>query len=267
MRALCIDMLKTDYALATEKIDMSIDAATFDQDMLESASLLHEDESLFFGDRCHTVDLPLDCAALKSKTYRFTKRSLDVIGAVCGMVVLGPFMIAAMVAVWLEDGGQVIFRQKRVGIEGEEFTILKVRTMVRDAEARLAEVAELNHHEDQRTLKIKKDPRLLRCGGLLRKFSIDEFPQLINVLRGDMTLVGPRPPLPREVDLYDPEDHVRFLVKPGLTCYWQISGRGDISFKQMVSLDRRYIEDASSLTDLMLIAKTIPALLKGEGAH
>lgn len=262
-------MLEIYHALATATSNMSTDAGTIDQDNLEIVSTDRDNPAAFCGSsgKFQAVELLLDCVALQSKTYKMTKRLLDVLGAVCGLVVLGPFMIVAMVAVWLEEGGAVIFRQKRVGIDGREFTILKVRTMVKAAEARLAEVAELNHHKDQRTLKIKNDPRLLRCGGFLRKYSIDEFPQLVNVLRGDMSLVGPRPPLPREVDLYDPEDHVRFLVKPGLTCYWQISGRGDISFKQMVSLDRRYIEDASSLTDLIVIAKTIPAILKGEGAH
>ncbi|QDS96113.1 putative sugar transferase EpsL [Roseimaritima multifibrata] len=246
---------------------MSTDAATIELGTLEIASYDRDSESSYSEGRCSLDEFSIDCAALQSRTYRLTKRVVDVVGALCGLVVLGPFMLAAMVAVWFEDGGPVIFRQKRVGLNGDEFTILKVRTMVKNAESRLAEVAALNHHDDQRTLKVKNDPRMLRCGRLLRKYSVDEFPQLINVLRGDMTIVGPRPPLPREVDLYDAEDHVRLMVKPGLTCYWQIMGRGEIPFKQMVSLDRRYIEDASSLTDLIVITKTFPALLKGSGAH
>ena len=205
--------------------------------------------------------------ALDSAFYRTLKRVLDIAGALLGLIVFGPFMLLAMLLVWLEDGGPVIFRQQRVGLNGERFTFLKIRTMVKDAEARLAEVAALNHHADHRTFKTKDDPRVLRIGKLLRKYSIDEFPQLINVLSGEMSLVGPRPPIPREVDLYDPEDYIRLAVKPGLTCYWQISGRGTIPFKDQVELDRRYIRDSSMLTDLKIIAKTLPSMLQGDGAH
>lgn len=205
--------------------------------------------------------------SLDSATYRRTKRCLDIVGGLVGIVLFTPIMLIAMFLVWLEDGGPVLFRQRRVGLNGEIFVFVKIRTMVKDAEARLAEVAAMNHHADQRTFKSKDDPRMLRVGKFLRRYSIDEFPQLLNVLSGDMSLVGPRPPIPREVDLYDPEDFVRFLVKPGLTCFWQISGRGTIGFKQQVELDRKYIRESSFLTDLKIIAKTIPSMLKGDGAH
>ncbi len=199
--------------------------------------------------------------------YLLLKRCLDVIGGVFGLVLFSPLIVAAMLLVWLEDGGPALFRQIRVGRHGREFSIFKIRTMVKDAEARFDEVVVLNSHLDHRTFKATKDPRVLQIGKFLRKYSIDEFPQLINVIRGEMSLVGPRPPIPTEVKLYDPQDYVRFVVKPGLTCYWQISGRGTISFKQQVALDRKYVHDASTTVDLAIIAKTLPALIHGVGAH
>lgn len=205
--------------------------------------------------------------AIDSAFYRRLKRVIDIIGASVGLLLFSPVLLVAMLLVWLEDGGPVIFQQNRVGIDGKIFKFFKIRTMVKDAESRLAEVAKLNHHDDERTFKSKDDPRLLRIGKYLRRYSIDELPQLLNVLKGEMSLVGPRPPLPREVVLYDPEDFVRLIVKPGLTCYWQVAGRGMIPFKEQVELDRRYIADTSTLTDLMLIAKTLPAMLRGDGAH
>ena len=176
-------------------------------------------------------------------------------------------MLVGMFLVWLEDGGPVIFRQERVGLHGKRFILLKIRTMVRDAESRFAEVSVLNEHADHRTFKAKVDPRLLRFGKLLRKYSIDEFPQLLNVLWGDMSLVGPRPSLAREVALYAPGDHVRFIVKPGLTCYWQISGRGEVPFEVQLELDLKYIRERSPLADIIIIAKTIPSLIRANGAH
>ena len=178
-------------------------------------------------------------AALESPIYLLVTRSLDIVGALLGTVVLGPFALVGMLLTWLEDGGPVLFSQKRVGLNGDEFTMFKIRTMVKDAESRFAEVAGLNEHHDPRTFKAKNDPRVLRVGKWLRRFSIDEFPQLYNVLRGDMTLVGPRPPLPMEVENYDAEDYIRFLVRPGLTCYWQVSDRGEIPFKKHVEMDRQ----------------------------
>lgn len=212
-------------------------------------------------DWCHSS------RALGSPDYHMLKRAIDVVGASIGLVLLSPVMLIAMFLVWLEDGGPVMFRQKRVGINGDSFTIFKIRTMVNNAEQRLAEVAALNHHSDARTFKAKEDPRLLRVGKWLRRYSIDEFPQVLNVLRGDMSLVGPRPPLPREVDLYDAEDYIRLIVRPGLTCYWQVEGRGEVAFKDQVELDRRYVQDCSIRLDLLLIAKTPMAMLRGKGAH
>ncbi len=213
------------------------------------------------------VDWEQTSRAIDSVGYLTLKRVMDVVGAAIGLILLSPFMLFAMFLVWLEDGGPVVFRQTRVGLHGKRFQIYKIRSMVKNAEDRLEEVAALNRHEDQRTFKADNDPRILRVGRLLRKYSIDEFPQLLNVLRGEMSLVGPRPPLSREVDLYEPADYVRLAVKPGLTCYWQVSGRGTIAFKGQVELDRQYIHEASTLVDIALIAKTLPAMFKGVGAH
>jgi lipopolysaccharide/colanic/teichoic acid biosynthesis glycosyltransferase len=199
--------------------------------------------------------------------YCAVKRLMDVLGALFGLILFGPFMVIGMVLVWMEDGGPLIFRQKRIGLNGKPFTMLKIRTMVEDAENRFEEVASLNHHDDFRSFKAKDDPRILKVGKLLRKYSIDEFPQLFNVLRGDMSLVGPRPSLEREVALYDSEDCIRLTVKPGLTCYWQISGRGEIPFKEQVKMDRQYIRDCSIATDLAIVFKTFPTLVRASGAH
>ena len=199
--------------------------------------------------------------------YCAMKRLIDVIGALIGLIVFGPFMLVGMLLVRMEDGGPVIFRQKRIGLNGQPFTMLKIRTMVQDAEKRFEEVAALNHHDDFRSFKAKDDPRILRIGKFLRKYSVDEFPQLFNVLIGDMSLVGPRPSLEREVALYDSEDCIRLTVKPGLTCYWQISGRGEIPFKEQVQLDRQYIRDCSTATDLLIVLKTFPTLLGASGGH
>jgi lipopolysaccharide/colanic/teichoic acid biosynthesis glycosyltransferase len=196
-----------------------------------------------------------------------TKRMLDIVGALFGILVLGPFMLIGMFLIWLEDGGPVIFRQERVGLNGKRFTLLKIRTMVKDADSRLTEVLALNQHTDHRTFKAKSDPRVLRYGKLLRKYSIDEFPQLLNVLCGQMSLVGPRPSLAREVVLYQPSDYVRLIVKPGLTCYWQIAGRGDVAFEEQLELDKKYIRERSALTDIIIIVKTLPSLIRANGAH
>jgi lipopolysaccharide/colanic/teichoic acid biosynthesis glycosyltransferase len=196
-----------------------------------------------------------------------TKRILDILGAFLGILVLGPVMLVGMLLIWLEDGGPVIFRQERVGLNGKRFTLLKIRTMVKDADSRLTEVLALNQHSDQRTFKAKSDPRILRYGRLLRKYSIDEFPQLLNVLCGQMSLVGPRPSLAREVVLYQPGDYVRLTVKPGLTCYWQIAGRGNVPFEEQLELDKKYIRERSALTDIVIIVKTFPSLIRANGAH
>jgi exopolysaccharide biosynthesis polyprenyl glycosylphosphotransferase len=196
-----------------------------------------------------------------------TKRVLDIVGSGCALVALAPVFATVALIIKLEDRGPVLFRQVRVGRHGREFKMLKFRSMRVDAEARLKELLAKNQHNGGITFKIKDDPRVTRIGKFIRKFSVDEFPQFWNVFRGDMSLVGPRPPVPREVALYTLADRRRLAVKPGLTCIWQISGRAEIDFPGQVRLDVRYIESRSLWQDIKIIFKTIPAVLTGSGAY
>ncbi len=194
------------------------------------------------------------------------KRTVDLAGATLLLLVAWPVMLAAAAAIRLDSPGPVLFRQARVGRDGRPFTILKFRTMVTDAEDRLGEVAGLNeagHH----FFKIRRDPRVTRVGRVLRKWSIDETPQLWNVLRGDMALVGPRPPLPREVARYEPWHMRRLRARPGLTGMWQVSGRSDVDFDEAVRLDLFYIENWSLGLDLTILARTVRAVLGRDGAY
>jgi lipopolysaccharide/colanic/teichoic acid biosynthesis glycosyltransferase len=166
----------------------------------------------------------------------------------------------------IEDGGPIFFVQTRVGQFGREFRMLKFRSMCLDAEQRLKDLLAQNQHKDGITFKIKNDPRVTRVGKWLRKLSFDELPQFVNVLKGDMSLVGPRPPVPREVALYTPADRRRLAAKPGITCIWQISGRANIDFSGQVQLDVRYIESQSFWVDVEILARTVPAVISGKGA-
>jgi lipopolysaccharide/colanic/teichoic acid biosynthesis glycosyltransferase len=196
----------------------------------------------------------------------FVKRFLDIIISVMALIALAPlFGIVALLIKW-EDRGPVLFIQRRVGKWGREFRMYKFRSMALDAERKLQEMLGQNQHESGVTFKIKDDPRVTRSGKWLRKFSIDEFPQFYNVLIGDMSLVGPRPPLPREVAMYSPADRRRLEAAPGLTCFWQIGGRAEIDFPEQVLLDVQYIESQSLWLDMKILVKTIPAVLFGRGA-
>lgn len=197
----------------------------------------------------------------------FTKRAFDIAFSACVLVAISPLWALIALLIKLEDGGPVIFAQTRVGRHAKEFKIFKFRSMRPDAEQRLRELLARNHHKDGVTFKIKDDPRITRVGRWLRKFSLDELPQFYNVLIGDMSVVGPRPPVPREVALYSLADRRRLLVKPGITCFWQISGRAHIDFHGQVELDVRYIETRGFWTDLRIITKTLPAVLSGTGAY
>jgi lipopolysaccharide/colanic/teichoic acid biosynthesis glycosyltransferase len=182
------------------------------------------------------------------------------------LLLLSPILIAAAVLVRL-DGGPVIFAQTRVGRHGRVFKMFKFRSMRTDAEKRLAELLAANKHEGGVTFKIKNDPRVTRIGRWLRRYSIDELPQFYNVLIGDMSLVGPRPPVPREVELYTLADRRRLFVKPGITCIWQISGRAEIDFPGQVLLDVGYIESQSLGKDIKILAGTPKAIVFGPGAY
>jgi exopolysaccharide biosynthesis polyprenyl glycosylphosphotransferase len=195
-----------------------------------------------------------------------TKRALDIVGSAFLLVMAAPVLGLLALLIKLEDGGPVFFKQARVGQDGKEFTMYKVRSMCLNAEQKLAELLAKNHHAEGVTFKLEKDPRITRVGKWLRKLSLDELPQLYNVFKGDMSLVGPRPPLPREVAKYTPADRRRLAVKPGITCIWQISGRAQIDFSGQVHLDVRYIENQSFWDDLVILTRTVPAVISGRGA-
>lgn len=198
---------------------------------------------------------------------RGIKRLLDVVGGLTGLLLLSPLFLVVALAVKLHDRGPVFFSQKRVGQWGREFDCPKFRTMVVDAEALKQALLNQNQHKDGVTFKMKRDPRITAVGRFIRKTSIDELPQLWSVLVGDMSLVGPRPPVPQEVMKYTLAQRRRLDVKPGLTCFWQVEGRGDVPFMQQVEMDIRYVDSQSVWLDIWLILKTIPVVIQGKGAY
>ena len=197
---------------------------------------------------------------------QFAKRAFDIAASSMFLLVFSPVYAAVALLVKMEDGGPVFFVQRRVGQFGREFRMYKFRSMCPDADARLKELLARNQHREGVTFKLKDDPRLTRIGKHLRRLSLDEFPQFFNVLKGDMSVVGPRPPVPREVALYSLTDRRRLAVKPGITCLWQVSGRSQIDFTGQVKLDVDYIERQTSWGDIKILAKTVPAVLSGKGA-
>ena len=200
-----------------------------------------------------------------SRSALLFKRVIDVLIATTLMVLSAPILGIAALAIKLETSGPVLFRQKRCGLNGRVFDVLKLRSMSADAEKRRGELIELNEM-DGPVFKIRNDPRVTRVGRWLRRLSIDELPQLWNVLRGEMSLVGPRPPIPGEVDHYDVAQRRRLSMRPGLTCLWQVEGRNTIGFDEWVQLDLDYIDRWSLRLDLAILARTVPAVMKGTGA-
>ncbi|GER22688.1 exopolysaccharide biosynthesis polyprenyl glycosylphosphotransferase [Zafaria cholistanensis] len=194
------------------------------------------------------------------------KRALDVVASGLGLLVLAPVLAAVALLIVLDSPGGPVFRQQRVGRDGRTFTMYKFRTMCTDAERELERLAHLNEGSGP-LFKLRHDPRITRVGAWLRKFSLDEFPQLLNVLRGDMSLVGPRPPLPQEVESYDGHEHRRLLTKPGLTGLWQVSGRSDLDWEESVRLDLYYVENWSLTGDLQILWRTVKVVLKPVGAY
>jgi exopolysaccharide biosynthesis polyprenyl glycosylphosphotransferase len=195
-----------------------------------------------------------------------SKRLFDVALAGAALLMLSPLFLVVAVVVKLQDGGPVLFRQPRIGREGKTFQMLKFRSMVVDAEARLDALRDQNE-SDGLLFKMKEDPRITPLGRFLRRYSIDELPQLINVLRGEMSLVGPRPPLSSEVDRYADDVHRRLLVRPGLTGLWQVSGRSGLSWDESVRLDLYYVDNWSMTSDLVIMAKTVRAVVGSSGAY
>lgn len=199
--------------------------------------------------------------------YRCGKRIIDVLGALIGLIILSWLFIIVIIAIKLEEPkSPIFFMQERIGKDGKSFGMFKFRSMVIDAENKLKELLEHNEIEGA-MFKMKNDPRITKVGKLIRKTSIDELPQLWNVLKGDMSLVGPRPPLLREVLEYNDYDKLRLLVTPGCTGLWQVSGRSNTTFKEMVSLDLQYITERSLVYDIKILLKTVKVLIGSKDAY
>ncbi len=194
------------------------------------------------------------------------KRLMDVVVSAFLLLLLSPLLLASALAILLDTGRPVLFRQRRAGFEGEPFTVLKFRTMGVDAEERLGELVDLEKL-DQPAFKIRNDPRVTRVGRPLRRFSLDELPQLLNVLRGEMSLVGPRPEEESVVALYDERQRGRLAIKPGMTGPMQVYGRSDLTFEERLAMERDYLDNLSLLTDLAILLRTPRAVVRGEGAH
>ena len=202
----------------------------------------------------------------KSYFYKFCKRGIDVIVAGVGLILLSPIITIVACAIKLTSKGPIFFLQKRVGKNGELFNMYKFRSMVVNAE----ELKEKLKHKNEMSgpmFKMKDDPRVTKVGKFIRKTSLDELPQLWNVLKGDMSLVGPRPSLPKEVEQFDSWMFKRLTVRPGLTCYWQVSGRNNIDFEDWMKLDVKYVEERNLWIDIKLIFKTVGVLFGDKNAH
>jgi exopolysaccharide biosynthesis polyprenyl glycosylphosphotransferase len=248
LRALAWELEKTDTDLCVAPALLDVAGPRTTIRPVAGLTLLHVDHPEFTGAR------------------RVIKEVFDRAFASIVLLLSAPLLLLAMLAIWFADGGPALFRQTRVGKDGKVFTVYKFRTMVLDAEERKAELAAQNEH-DGLMFKIRSDPRITKVGGWLRRWSVDELPQLVNVLLGDMSLVGPRPALPEEADRY--ADHVRrrLMVKPGLTGLWQVNGRADLTWDESVRLDLRYVENWSFVLDLQILWKTVSAVLSGSGAY
>jgi exopolysaccharide biosynthesis polyprenyl glycosylphosphotransferase len=203
---------------------------------------------------------------IRRKIMRNLKRGLDLFVAIIGLIFVSPIMIITAIAVKLDSPGPILFRQTRVGRWGEHFPCYKFRSMYIDAEQRLQELMALNE-ADGPVFKMKDDPRVTRVGQIIRKLSIDELPQLFNVIKGEMSLVGPRPALPREVAQYEYEQIGRLNAVPGITGLQQVSGRSNVDFKRWIELDLQYISEQSLWKDIEILIKTIPAVLASRGAY
>lgn len=198
--------------------------------------------------------------------YDFVKRIMDVICSVIGLIILSPIFLIVAILIKAESSGSSIFSQERVGKDGRSFKMYKFRSMVTNAEELKDKLKEKNEMSGP-MFKLKDDPRVTKVGKFIRKTSIDELPQLFNILKGDMSLVGPRPSLPKEVMCFEDWMLKRLKVKPGLTCYWQVSGRSDIDFEDWMRLDIKYVRERNILIDVILIIKTFGVLFGDEHAR
>lgn len=202
----------------------------------------------------------------KSAVYKLIKRLMDVLLSAAALLVLSPVFLITAVVIKCEDRGPVFFVQQRAGKDMKPFSIYKFRSMYVNADEKMAEM--MKHNEQTgHAFKIKDDPRITRTGKVIRRFSIDELPQLINIIKGDMSIVGPRPILTFQMEECSPYERQRLVVRPGLTCYWQIGGRADVTWEEWVELDLDYIEDMGLWTDLKMILRTVPVVFSGDGAY
>jgi exopolysaccharide biosynthesis polyprenyl glycosylphosphotransferase len=200
-----------------------------------------------------------------SRTKLLVKRAIDILGASAGLAVTAPVILGAAIAIRMDSPGPIFFGQIRCGLNGRRFRCWKLRTMCVDAEDKKSDLIHLNEM-DGPVFKINRDPRITPVGRVLRRWSLDELPQLWNILLGDMSLVGPRPPVPGEVEQYADGDRRRISMRPGLTCLWQINGRNHINFQEWVKLDLQYIDTWSLRNDFKIMLKTVPAVFRGTGA-
>ncbi len=213
------------------------------------------------------IDAPSATGPLDGLFYESIKRWLDIVISATALVLLSPVLLISALIVKFTDGGAIFYPHPRVGEGGNEFTCYKFRSMVVNADKMKAELTFFNSHDDQRTFKIPNDPRVTPFGRWMRRMSVDELPQLWNVLKGDMSVVGPRPPVVSEVEQYTWDDMQRLAVKPGLTCIWQVSGRSRLPFPEQLKMDLEYIENRSLALDLKLMLLTIPAVVSADGAY
>lgn len=216
--------------------------------------------------RIHAAASPIDGADLRAWGGRLAKRTIDVVGASVLLLLCLPVLLAIAILVKLSSPGPVLYRQDRVGRDGRTFAFLKFRTMIDGADLLRDELLDKNDC-DGILFKMRSDPRVTPIGRRLRRFSLDELPQLLHVLLGHMSLVGPRPPLPIEVETYDPVERRRLAVKPGLTGLWQVSGRSNLSWDESIELDLHYVDNWSLLLDLRILVRTMPAVVTARGAY
>jgi exopolysaccharide biosynthesis polyprenyl glycosylphosphotransferase len=224
--------------------------------IMEDSDYIREEELLLADDK--NFD--------KNYIYIILKRVLDIIGSIIGMVLFSPIMLFTAVAIKITSPGPVVFYQKRVGLNGKVFNLYKFRSMTENAEQMLDKLKDKNEMSGP-MFKIKEDPRVTKIGKFIRKTSIDELPQLINILNGEMSLVGPRPNLPREVIKFTKYQKQKIKVKPGLTCYWQVMGRNNIDFDDWMELDIKYVKERNTWIDIKLILQTVKVLFGDENAR
>ena len=217
------------------------------------------------GKELEVVNMQLINIANQNR-YEKIKRFFDICLSSAALVVLSPLLLVIAILIYLEDKGPVIYSQTRIGKDGRAFKLYKFRSMCVDADEKLKDLQELNER-DGPVFKIKNDPRVTKVGKFIRKTCIDELPQLVNIIKGDMSIVGPRPPLPNEVEQYNSYQKQRLLVVPGLTCYWQIQKGEETTFDELVELDLKYIKERSILLDFRLILLTFKVILSGKGAE